>query len=111
MRLRARRLGMLAPALGLACAGAAPGQPVQRTFRVTISTMAFGPTPAEVRVGDAIEWMNADFLRHTATATDGSFDIELAPAAHTRVILRKPGKVGFRCRYHPRMTGELIVSR
>jgi plastocyanin len=71
--------------------------------------MTFGPAPADARVGDVIEWVNADFLRHTATA-DGSFDVDLTPGAHAHVTLRKPGKIGFRCRYHPNMIGVLVVA-
>jgi plastocyanin len=28
-------------------------------------------------VNDIVEWSNSDILRHTVTATDGSFDIDL----------------------------------
>jgi plastocyanin len=92
------------------CSDAGAAQPAHRTFQVRIDKMAFGPTPANVRVGDAIEWVNADFLRHTATGADGDFDVDLVPGAHASVSLRRPGKIAFRCRYHPNMTGVLVVA-
>jgi plastocyanin len=111
MRIGTCRPQALAALLLLVCNGANAARPGHRTFQVTIDKMAFGATPADARVGDVIDWVNADFLRHTATAADRSFDLDLAPGAHTRMILRKPGKVGFRCLYHPNMTGVLLVGR
>src|SRR3546814_12448808 len=69
---------------------------------VTIKQMAFGPTPAGLRVGDTIEWVNDDIFVHSATARDKSFDIELKPKARVRMVLKKAGTVAFFCRYHPR---------
>ena len=88
--------------------GAAAGPPRVRT--ITIQSMAFGAVPADLRVGDVIEWVNADIFRHSATAKDGSFDADVAPKARVRVVLRKAGAVAFYCRYHPGMTGRLAVG-
>ena len=109
--LRRRRRGAVGALLLFVCSDAGAAQSAHRTFQVRIDKMAFGPTPADARVGDVIDWVNADFLRHTATAADRSFDLDLAPGAHARLILRKPGDLGFRCRYHPNMTGVLVVAR
>ena len=78
---------------------------------VTIANMAFGATPQGLRVGDTIEWVNNDILRHSATARDGGFDVTLPPKAHVRTVLRRAGEVKFYCRYHPGMTGALTVAR
>jgi plastocyanin len=103
-----RAAGVLALAGALALAGC--GKPAPATYTVTIANMAFGPPPADLRVGDAIEWVNADLFQHSATARDGGFDVDLAPKAHARTVLTHPGRVEFYCRYHPGMTGALAVA-
>jgi plastocyanin len=109
---RSRTPVRAALALALALVGGAgvSAGPGPRIYRVTIDHLAFGPPPSGVRVGDVIEWVNADILRHTATARNGAFDVDLAPTAHARTALRKPGEVRFYCRYHPGMTGRFVVA-
>ena len=99
---------VLVLAAASALASAADSAPAN--YKVTIADMAFGPAPASLRVGDAIEWVNADIFEHSATANNGSFDVTLPPKAHARVTLRRAGRIAFHCRYHPGMTGVLTVS-
>jgi plastocyanin len=87
-----------------------PAAAAGRTFTVEISRLAYGPLPATLHRGDTIEWVNADIFRHTATARNKSFDVDLAPKAHARTVLRTTGAVAFYCRYHPGMTGTLQVA-
>lgn len=89
---------------------AARGAPAAKVHVVRLNKMRFGPTPAEVKVGDTIEWVNDDFFRHTVTARNGAFDVDLKAGAKARVVLRSAGKLDFYCRYHPGMTGRLIVD-
>jgi plastocyanin len=101
------RLAVLALGAVLAwpgCAGAA-------SYAITIANMAFGPAPANLKVGDTIEWVNADIFEHSATAKDGSFNVTLPPKGRGRTVLKRAGPVAFYCRYHPGMTGALVVSR
>lgn len=100
----------LALALALVAGAGVSATPGPRTFRVTIDHLAFGPAPSGARVGDVVEWINADILRHTATARNGAFDVDLVPKAHARTVLRKRGAVSFYCRYHPGMTGRFVVA-
>ncbi len=93
----------------LAVAGC--GKPQPRTFTVTIASMAFGPAPTGARVGDRIRFVNADMFQHSATARDGSFDLDLAPKASGEAVLSRPGPIAFYCRYHPGMTGTIEVTR
>jgi hypothetical protein len=48
---------------------------------------------------------------HSATARDHSFDVELKPGAHRWTIIHKAGTFQFACRYHPGMTGTLVVAK
>lgn len=109
------RAGFTRAALGLGLVAvidvAALAKPPPRSFRVTIADMKFGPAPTDLHVGDAIEWVNADMFRHTATARDGAFDVDLAPKTRARTVLRRAGELNFYCRYHPGMKGMLIVGR
>jgi plastocyanin len=88
---------------------ASNGRPAA-VYVVVIDKMAFGPMPTDVRVGDMIDWVNRDIFVHTATARDGSFDVEIKPKQRVRVTLAKPGQVAVYCRYHPGMTASLAVA-
>ncbi|MGZ2460452.1 plastocyanin [Rhizobium anhuiense] len=78
-------------------------------YQVTIAGMKFGSPSAELHVGDVIVWRNDDIFRHTATARDKSFDLDLPPKSEGRMTLSQAGAVDFYCRFHPAMTGKLDV--
>jgi plastocyanin len=81
-----------------------------KVHRIGIDNLAFGPAPGGLHVNDIIEWTNSDILRHTATATDGSFDIDLPAGATGRTILKRAGGVTYVCNFHPGMKGQLEVA-
>lgn len=105
---RQRRLLLLTPALALV--GAAPATAAPKVHMVRMAKMVFGPAPTGVRVGDVIEWVNADIFQHTATARNGAFDVDLKPGTKARTVLRAAGVVIYYCRYHPGMTGRVVVG-
>jgi len=100
---------LLVAALALA-ASAAPrvGIP-DRSHVIVMDNLRFGPVPADLRVGDTIIWRNRDMFQHTATARNGSFDVDLPAGKTGSTKMTKPGTILFYCRYHPGMTGRLIV--
>ncbi|HEY9010552.1 MAG TPA: amicyanin [Devosia sp.] len=79
-------------------------------YVVVIEKMKFGPLPDTPRVGDTIVWQNNDIFRHTATATDKSFDIDLPPKSKASMTLSTAGNIAFLCRFHPGMKGVLEVA-
>jgi plastocyanin len=79
------------------------------SHEITIAGMKFAPPPA-LKVGDVITWRNDDIFRHTATARDKSFDIDLPPKSQRSMTVRKAGKVDFYCRFHPMMKGTLDIQ-
>lgn len=81
-----------------------------RVHRIGIDKLAFGPAPGGLHVNDIVEWTNSDILRHTATATGGSFDVDLPAGAKGRTILKRAGGVTYVCRFHPGMKGQLEVA-
>ena len=80
-----------------------------RTHVVVIDKMKFGPVPT-VQPGDTIIWVNKDMFRHTATARNGSFNVDLPPNSRGKTVIRAKGTLPFYCKYHPAMTGTLKVS-
>lgn len=93
-----------------ATAVALPAAAQARTHTIVMEKMKFGPSPAGLRVGDTIVWVNRDLFRHTATARN-QFDVDLAPGASGRTVLRAAGRIPYICRFHPGMTGVLTVAR
>ena len=87
-----------------------PGAEPQ-VHEIEIDKLAFGPAPDVLHVSDIVEWVNSDIFQHTATATDGSFDVDLPAGTKGRTILKRVGVVDYCCRFHPDMQGRLEVSQ
>ena len=77
---------------------------------VKITDMNFSPTTVSAKVGDTIEWVNDDFIDHTATANDESFDLNLPVGKSGRLALTRAGDIAYFCRFHPNMTGTINVE-
>ena len=71
--------------------------------------LACGPLVSGA-AGDVIEWTNKDFVAHTATADDKSFDTGKVDTGQSkRVTVRKAGTFGYFCRYHAGMRGTVTA--
>jgi Plastocyanin len=92
-------------ALALFVGGAAGAE-----YTVVIDRMRFGPVPSGLHPGDTIIWRNDDILRHTATARDDSFDVDLPAGEAVSMVVGAAGTFEFFCRFHPGMTGTLEVE-
>ena len=105
--MRALLLGstLLALLESLSAAGATAGEVV----KVSIGDLTFAPAELTVHVGDTVEWDNADFVDHTATAKDGDWDVAIAAGKTGRVELNRTGTIAYYCRFHPNMTGTIKV--
>jgi len=90
---------------GSSASGALAGEVV----KVSIDGLAFAPTEVTVHVGDTVEWDNADFVEHTATAKGGDMDVAIPAGKSGRVELSHPGTIAYYCRFHPNMTGTIKV--
>ena len=104
-------VALAAAPVGAQAAGRPRAVPAAAVRTVTIQQMRFGPVPAPLRVGQTVEWVNDDIFVHSATARDHSFDITLKPNARARMRLTRAGVIAFYCRFHPGMTGTLVVGR
>ena len=107
MRLRFALIAAIGAALLLMPSSAAAAA---HSYTVVIDKMKFGPLPSALRKGDTIVWMNRDFLRHTVTAADHSFDVDLPAGAKATMVMKRSGAIPFTCRFHPGMRGVLQVK-
>lgn len=80
------------------------------TIKVTIDKVAYGPVNITARVGDIIEWSNADIVAHTSTARDKSFDLMVMPNKKQTLTVKKAGEFDYYCKFHPNMTGHISVK-
>jgi plastocyanin len=81
------------------------------TIQVKMEKLGFAPAEITAHVGDTIEWVNSDFVVHTATARDGSWDVLIPVNAKKTVVLKTEGMVNYYCKFHPNMTGRILVSK
>ena len=80
--------------------------PRAETIQIKIDKLTFVPSQVSAHVGDTIEWVNADFLAHTASARDGAWDVMIAP-----VVLKADGTVDYYCKFHPNMIGQITIAK
>ena len=106
-----RLLLALAPVAALLLPTTPAAAAAPQTHVVVIDKMKFGAVPARVKVGDTILWENRDMFRHTATAKNGAFNIDLAAGGKGKTVVRKAGDIPFVCKYHPGMRAVLKVAR
>ena len=78
----------------------------------------YNPSPLNVAVGRTVLWINNDNTAHTVTEGNPSgntpsngFDSGiLSPGQTFKHAFDKPGTVGYFCRLHPFMLGQVIVK-
>ncbi|HEV2677021.1 MAG TPA: cupredoxin domain-containing protein [Aliidongia sp.] len=79
------------------------------TIRVTIKGLGFSPAQTQAKVGDTIEWINEDFVAHTATVR-GEWDMMVPVHKSASLVLKRAGTVEYYCRFHPNMKGSIAVA-
>ena len=79
------------------------------THVVVIDQMKYGTVPP-LKVGDTVWFVNKDMLRHTVTASNNSFNLDLMPGARGSLHINSPGRAVFYCKYHPGMRGSMIAK-
>jgi plastocyanin len=80
------------------------------TIQVTIDKLVFTPVEVNAKVGDTIEWVNKDALVHTATATNGDWNVNIPGNQRGEVVLKKPGAADYYCKLHPNMKRRIVVA-
>ena len=85
---------------------AAQGQ----TNRIDMKSVSFAPAQVTARAGDILEWNNSDIVAHTATSKEGGFDVNVVPGQKGSTVVKGSGTFDYICRYHPNMTGQIVVQ-
>jgi plastocyanin len=99
---------VFALAVMMAAVNAAPAH--AETIQIVMEKLGFSPAEVNASVGDTIEWVNNDILAHTATARNGDWDVAIAAKKTASLVLRKAGAIEYYCRYHPNMTGRIVIA-
>jgi plastocyanin len=68
-------------------------------IQVKMEKLSFVPSEVTVHVGDTIEWVNSDFVAHTATARDGSWDVLIPANTKKTVVLKAERTVNYYCKF------------
>ena len=89
--------GLIAPAEGA-------------VIEVTITKLTFTPKEITAQVGDTIDWVNTDFVAHTATARDKTFDVAIPAHGTGSLVVKTTGTVDYFCRFHPMMKGRIEIN-
>ena len=99
---------ILATSLGLASVSCVPARAVP--VEIAISQFAFPTTPRTIHVGDTVTWINKDVVEHSATGRKNEFNTDIKANATATTKVETPGTIEYFCRFHPNMTGQLIVT-
>ena len=99
-----------APGADAAPTNAAGGGAVS-AVEVRLESVAFSPSELRVQAGSRVRWVNADPVRHSITAFDGSFDSGLIdPGMSYERTFERTGTFAYHCTPHPFMRGTVIVE-
>ena len=79
------------------------------TIQIRIDKMEYSPAEVKAKVGDTVEWINADILAHTATVK-GDWEVLIPSTESGKVVMKTAGELDYYCRFHPNMTGRIVVS-
>ena len=108
MSVLPRRFTLSAAVVG-ALLLAAPLPAAAATHVVVIDKMKYGEVPP-LKKGDTVEFVNKDIFRHTVTASNNSFNLDLMPGAKGSVHINSAGHATFYCKYHPGMRGSMTAK-
>jgi plastocyanin len=109
MSLLPRRMTLYAAVAGVLLPAAPPVPAAAATHVVLIDQMKYGPVPP-LKVGDEVIFINKDMFRHTVTATNNSFNLDLMPGARGALRINSAGRAAFYCKYHPGMRGSMSAK-
>ena len=105
---RRRAAALLAAAPAALAALALPARAASHTVR--INNRKFSPSKLTIKAGDTVTWSNEDGMDHTATAADKSWSTDsLSSGQSGSITFAQKGEYRYICRWHPGMTGKIVV--
>ena len=79
--------------------------------QVMIDNFVYSPVALTVKVGTTVTWINHDDDPHTVDSTQGQFkSATLNKGDKFEFRFTSAGEYPFYCRFHPKMTGKIIVQ-
>lgn len=105
-------IGIAALAIPMQLSAAEPtqsgGESTGTNHIVSIKDLQFSPEKLQVKMGDTITWVNNDFIPHTATAIDKSWDSKnLAKGESFSLVVDENTLLDYFCVYHPNMVATI----
>ncbi|MBL8521447.1 MAG: cytochrome P460 family protein [Betaproteobacteria bacterium] len=95
-------------------AGTAPGAPAAKPagLTVAIADFLFGPEKVEAKVGQAVNWVNADDSPHQVTIAgpNGKRSAIMLKGQNASMTFDAPGVYNYICGLHPSMKGVVEVK-
>ncbi|MEO5973592.1 MAG: cupredoxin domain-containing protein [Ilumatobacteraceae bacterium] len=82
--------------------------PTVSTSQISIAGSSFSVT-GDVKASDVVSVTNHDSFKHTVTADDGAFDVEVIGGTTESLPALTPGVYSFHCKIHSSMKGSLTV--
>ena len=77
---------------------------------IEIQELKFIPNEIHVKPGDIVQWVNNDFIPHTATGNDKKWDSELIKANTSwQMTVNKETFENYFYVYHPGMKGKIKI--
>jgi plastocyanin len=109
MSLFPRRLPLSVAFACVLLSVAPPVPAAAATHVVVIEQMKYAPVPP-LKVGDTVVFENKDLFRHTVTASNNSFNVDLMPGTKGSLHINSAGHAAFFCKYHPGMRGTMVAK-
>jgi len=82
-----------------------------RSYDIVVDNFTFSPPAATVAAGTSVTWTNHDDIPHNIVSTEQKFKSHVLDTderfTHT---FDAPGRYGYFCSIHPKMTGEVLVQ-
>ena len=78
--------------------------------QVVIEQFKFNPPSLTVPVGTTITWVNKDSVSHTVTSSQGFGSDKLEQGGTFSHTFSAAGTYNYACKFHPRMTGTVVVQ-
>ena len=73
--------------------------------------LKFVPAELDVAPGDTIVWINKDFVPHTVTASDDSWDSDIIKkSGEWQIVVRSGMPSDYFCRFHPAMKARFNIT-
>ncbi len=92
--------------------GSVFAEEIPQTHMIEIRDLEFLPIEVNVNPGDIIKWKNLDFIPHTATANDRTWNSDFIGVKKSwQMTVDENTLEDYFCIYHPNMTGKIKIVK